>query len=88
MYIVEIRKKSIRLLLICIGIYIVLGLTIDLPITIGMGIICPIHSIYKRSLIKNNEIIDCDRIPYYIEMTNFKCILGVLCGASLLLLHF
>jgi len=88
MYMAEINKKSFRLLLKCIGVYIVLALTIKFPITIAMGIISLIYFIYKRSLIKNNEIIDCDKYPHYIEVSNFHCFLGVLWGVSIIFFHF
>ena len=52
MYVAEIRKKTIRLLLKCIGVYIILALTLNIQLTLGMGVISFIYFLYRRNLVK------------------------------------
>ena len=88
MYVAEIRKKSFIFFLKCMGVYIILALTMKIPLTIGCGIISLIHSFYQRGLVKNNEIIDCGKYPHFKDATNFHCFIGVLWGVFIIFFHF
>jgi len=88
MYVAEIRKKTIRLLLKCIGVYIILALTLNIQLTLGMGVISFIYFLYRRNLVKKNEIIDCDKYPYYKEWEGFYTLVGIFWAGGLIIFHF
>ena len=88
MYVAEIRKKTIRLLLKCIGVYIILALTLNIQLTLGMGVISFIYFLYRINLVKKNEIIDCDKYPYYKEWEGFYTLVGIFWAGGLIIFHF